>query len=355
MNKVVVKGTYDEVNFKANPNFVYKEDIAEKACAIAGSCNFEIIYSEKYKQPCLLIGDKDTHKINLISIPDKKILQSLEGHKELILNIRYFAIGRDDEYIVSSDRKGIVIVWDIKNDFTLVKSFETKYETFIYSCLLFMKDDVPYVVASCIGGNAGTKVFNLKTGESTREIKNENDSNIYFLLYWEHNGNDYAIQCGKSKVIISNLLKDETYAKLDTEKDGLYNMGGMIFKQKEIKDGNPSEEDFLIVTATYGIVNVFNLNKKQNVHNFKLDQAHLYNVLRWNENYFIILNSFPQKLEIIDSKNNFKVLSEIHCPEFQYERYIKKVIHPEFGECLVSVSPLDNRVKLWVNRNFKTD
>lgn len=345
----IESGTCDNVMFSTNPNFCMKEKILEKdAECLGGSCNFEVYYSRKDKLMSIFVADLNTHIINMISLLDYKIIRTLEGHKDRILNLRYFSIQKKDleeeEYLVSADRKSMVIIWDLNKDFKPLKKINAEYNNFIYSCLLFMIENNIYIVTSSIGKEkTPTKIFNLKGKKPIKEIKVT--TNIYYLIHW-HNSkndeeNDYVIQCGKNEILINKLLKGEQYALFNTNKNGIYNLGGFAYTK--------GENDYLMVSSTRGDVNIWNLLKKIHLKTIKFGNACLFNLVRWNENCMIILNSSYKQLEIIDL-NNFEVISEVYCSEFDREKYIKKAIHPLYGECLISISP-GYTLKLWSTRN----
>lgn len=347
-------GAYDEVMFNSNPNFYMKQMISEgSAECIGGSCDFEVYQSPKDQLIYLFIAEKVTHNINMISLPDNKTIKTLEGHKNIILNLRYFSDkNKENEYLVSADINGVVIIWDIKN-FTLFKSFQLDYKHFIYSCLLLIKENINYLITSSIDDSAQTKVFNFKDDKKNSEGKvipefEISGNSVFYLMYWYNskNNGDYVIQCGNNKVNVSNLLKSENYADFPTDNQSPNNFGGVVYT----KETDNSKEDFLMVTSSQGSVKIFNLFSKANIKTIQIKDAHLYNALRWSEKYIIILNSVDKTLEIIDL-NTSELISEFYCPDFDNdERYIKKIEHPLYGECLISLSP-KNYLKLWSSRD----
>ena len=50
-------------------------------------------------------------------------------------------------------------------------------------------------------------------------------------------------------------------------------------------------------------------------------------------------------------EDNYKIKSKVLCPEFFFDRFIKKVDHPLYGESILSVG-IDWKIKLFVNRNI---
>jgi len=58
-----------------------------------------------------------------------------------------------------------------------------------------------------------------------------------------------------------------------------------------------------------------------------------------------------RRILVLDTDNNYKVVSKVLCPEMYYDRFIRKVDHPKYGESILSVG-IDWKVKLYTNRNI---
>lgn len=342
-------GTCDDVMFPANPIFFFKEKIIEKKAACIGyNCDFEVYYSKEENKMYVFIGDIHSNDISMISLPENKVVRNLKGHQNLIINIRYFSdVSKEKEYLVSSDYDKKVIVWDIKNDFKLICTITTEFKGYIYSCLMLVKNNANLLIISNVDESAQTKVYDFQKNVQVSTIPGKQ---IFYLIYWYNmkDNNDYVIQCGKGEVSIINLLSGGSYASFSPENKNHIVFGGVLFS----KEDSPNKiVDFLLTIGSQGCINIYNLDSKKLVKNIKLNDAHLCNVLRWNEKFMIILNSFGKLLEVINL-DTYEVQSEVCCPEFdREEKFIKKVIHPIYGECLISISPR-NTLKLLSNRDM---
>ena len=66
----------------------------------------------------------------------------------------------------------------------------------------------------------------------------------------------------------------------------------------------------------------------------------------WNENYLLV-SCVDYTIKLVDFKNYVLIKSlEGHNNEVGT---IKKIIHPEFGECLLSQGLGNEQIKLWIN------
>ena len=53
-------------------------------------------------------------------------------------------------------------------------------------------------------------------------------------------------------------------------------------------------------------------------------------------------------------KDGYKIKSKGLCPEMYFDRFIKKVDHPIYGESVMSVG-IDWKIRLFVNRDIKRE
>lgn len=352
-------GNWDEDLFTTNPNFKLEETPFEKAEALCGSCNFEIY--TKDKKTYIICADGE-FKINFYELPTYENKKTFKGHEDRVMNIRYFSNPYNfKEYLVSADRNGNVIVWDLETEEKVGKIEKTGYETFIYSCLLVFRGEKIFVVTSCVAGKP-CKIFNIEDGNEVTTLDPNNENGVYYLIYWRKNEDeDYIIQCAKNRVSINRVPLDEegnvnhsSSVTLDLGSDCPYNFGGLVYSKKN-EEGEI--RNYLVVTTTYGIINFFDITnpnsvKREPLKKMTFEHSQLYNVIRWSEDYLIVNNGFEEKLIIIDISSDIpEVISEIRFEDFKFERFIKKVKHPKLGECLFSINPFGN-IKLWVNKDI---
>ena len=64
------------------------------------------------------------------------------------------------------------------------------------------------------------------------------------------------------------------------------------------------------------------------------------------------MDSFEKKIFVIDINDNYKVKSKVLCPKMHFERFMRKIDHPLYGESILSVG-IDWKIKLFINRNIR--
>ena len=330
--------SFDQIPFKSNPNLHLKSTVAKNSDCMAGSCIFEVLKNKKDKKVYIYnsyfnVEDPEEKKnlIQIISLEDGKVVKVLEGHEDRVLNIRYFYNKETEkEYLVSADRKYKIIVWDITDDYKLLKKIECKYQGFIYSNVLVFRNNSIFLITSSIT-NEPAKIVDITKDEAPREIGSTKDLTIFFMETYKKNSKDYLILCGKSKIKIIELFpEDEPFIKdFETLTDQKINMGGLVYKY--------NGKDYFISSCTTGGILIIDLEDMQILGKMKIfDDCNLYNIVQWDEKYLLLLDSKNNKILVMDLKDN-RIISKMAFKELYCPRYMKKVIHPVYGEALLTV------------------
>ena len=358
--------SFDKQNFKTNPNFKFREYPAELRECLGTTYTYDV-YKDKQGRTILItpywninkqcntegdpsIGLEKYHYISLIDLSNNQEIQTLVGHTDRVVTCRFFEdpfTGK--QYLISADRKYKVKVWDLTDNGAIKFDKELKegYDNFIYSVLMFFEENKTYVVVSTLG-SGDTNVFVMGCDDKPIQLKDTKDLNIYYLDYWfeekdsEGNSEHHIIQCGKNKILISQLKKDSNY-EIATEEKYANNLCGMVYKK--------GDKDLLITLATRGLIEIIDLKERKELQKIEHSDVFFYNFVRWNDQYILLYEAMQRRILVLDTDNNYKVVSKVLCPEMYYDRFIRKVDHPKYGESILSVG-IDWKVKLYTNRNI---
>ena len=96
---------------------------------------------------------------------------------------------------------------------------------------------------------------------------------------------------------------------------------------------------------------VWSLKERKELQKIEHSDVFFYNFVRWNDQYILLYEAMQRRILVLDTDNNYKVVSKVLCPEMYYDRFIRKVDHPKYGESILSVG-IDWKVKLYTNRNI---
>ena len=353
--------SFDELNFTTTPNFKFKEYIKETAECLGVNFTFDcykddegVIYliSPYYDEKNL---EEKKYPISIIDIKNNEISMVLEGHEDRVITARYFQDPNTKfHYLISADRKGHVIAWDLTQGGKIIYYETFTYKSFIYSVLLMFekindKNIIIYAVISTIG-NEETKVVNINEKDNKEVLKDSQLLKVYFLTYWwdEKNKAHNIISCGNSKIVIDEFKpgtqgNQGNHTVFDSNNEINY-LGAMVFE----KEG----KNLLITSSTSGSIKVFDLDTKTEAYNQKYEGVFFYSFVKWNDEYILLMDSFEKKIFVIDINDNYKVKSKVLCPKMHFERFMRKIDHPLYGESILSVG-IDWKIKLFINRNIR--
>ena len=350
--------SFESEDFTSNPNFKFKEIVVEKTECLGGSFQFdtyrdsngEVYLISPYWDIDNLDKPETQHYLSIINLKNQKVEMKLTGHKDRVITARYFQNPYTKKnYLISADRKCRVIVWDLSdNGKQIYNHDDIRYESFIYSVLLFFEpnDKIYAVISTLVSGESW--VIPLDNPKNKKELKDTKELNVYFMTYWwdddkkQHN----IISCGKNKIQINQFKADtntnECYS-FQTDDKHPYNLGGMVYKNKG--------KDYLITSATYGLIKIIDLQTRTESKSITFEDVFLYSFVRWNDQYILLNDALQRRILVIDMDDDYKIKSKVLCPEMYFERFIRKVDHPIYGESILCVG-IDWKIKLFVNRNI---
>jgi len=238
------------------------------------------------------------------------------------------------------------------------KQVEIKYDNFIYSVLMIFEIGKIYAVVSTLGSGE-TVVYTIGSEQPGMQLKDTKDINIYYLDYYkkeldngdiEHN----IIQLGKNNIIVTKLNKDltnESNYVIKVQEENFANiLCGMVFTK--------NNKDLLITSSTRGLILVIDLNSTQDPPENRIikrladfTDVFFYNFVRWNDKYILLYEALQRRILVLDTDNDYNIVSKVLCPEMYFDRFIRKVYHPIYGESILSVG-IDWKIKLFTNRNI---
>ena len=358
---------FEGMKFTTNPNFKFKEYITDISEGYGTSSLFEVFIDKEgdtiLASPYMDIANPYSHQfhISLISLSHNKEKKKLIGHIHRLKVIRYFInTETKKEYLISADRKYKVIIWDINDDYSIIFNRIIKYDNYINDVLLLFIDNNEYAVTSTMSTSGYTKIINfhyekkennaeyndiIDNNNSIVNIKDSFGVKVYNLSYWHNKINNYhyIIQCGESKILISEYQNKEKYAIIESGEDYKFNLSSIIYTKKD--------KDILLISSSFGQIIIYDLLNKIEIKRIKLGKAYLNNIVKWNDNYFLTIDASNKSILIFNT-DDYKIISCIKISQiFSHERYERKVMHPLYGESLISVGN-DYKVKLYVNLQY---
>jgi hypothetical protein len=324
----------------------FRQNVNDTNASYGWNDIFEVYISRKDNKEYLVSPNNNNFKLDVISLLENKITVSLQGHNNHIRTIRYFINNiNSEEYLISADNDIIVIVWEITYNFNLKFKINTNYADNIYSCLLLFDliNENNYIVTSSYAQlddneKSATKLYSLENGQLIKYISHTNKNAIYYLLSWYNKNNNkyYIIQFSFRAILISSVIDDELYCELIQEPEDNH-LSGFIYSSDNI--------DYLCSSSYNGYINLWDLFNKSIYKVINTNDCVLSNIIKWNNQYFIVADYDNKSFKIIDIEKE-QIVKDITGQHTDKVPCVKKIYHPLYGESLLTAGQ-DNTIKLW--------
>ena len=334
----------ENTNFVTNPNFRLKETIIEMKCCFGINDIFDVYNAPNDHDELYLVSPGENSSIFINRLKDKKLIKELEGIKAQIHFLKHFYNKNDKtDYLIASYKGSTVRLWNLLN-YKLIYSLKINYSvnTRIYSCLSYFPENKDnYLITSSNEDKKEdfTKIYDFYTSNFIGNLEYTNRKDIFCLLLWNNNNNDYVIGTSNSLIFINNIETKKIYKILESDKV-LSNFNSACLFQK---DG----VDYLYVTTVRGCIIIWDLNKFIIKEYIYYKSSYFCNILIWSENYLLVSEKNDGCILVIDIQRNrvISVLKNIH--DF-YAMCLKKINHPIYGESLLSCA-IDNKINLSIH------
>jgi hypothetical protein len=329
--------------FITNPNLKFKSLVREMKCCFGINDIFDIYYSHNENNELYLISADANNTISITRLRDNKLVKSLGDNNGSIKTIRHFYNKKNKtDYFVASFKGSFIKVWDLTNNYNLKHSIQIDYSenTIIYSCFLyFPENDEDYLITSSNEreSNDYTKIYSFANGSLINNMEDTNRSEIYYLLLWSKNDkDDFLIECSNQLVVIHDLKTKKLVRGLHTNNTTIHNSACIIRKD---------EIDYLYVGNINGIINIWDLNTFQLKGNVTHRKSYFYHLINWSNKFILVAEKFSGCIIVIDTTSN-RVITVITNKDEIFVNSLKKIIHPDYGESLLS-SDFSNKIYLW--------
>ena len=103
----------------------------------------------------------------------------------------------------------------------------------------------------------------------------------------------------------------------------------------------------LIESCNDGNVRIWNFHTAEMLNKIQISNNELHGICLWN-NEFILVGSESNSIKIIDL-NNYRVIKELKSNNSSILS-IKKILHPQYGEYLISQGKYNGQIQLWINK-----
>ena len=309
------------------------------------SDRFEVFTYNKDNNQYIISPGVNTYLIYIIKITDCKLFKSLKGHNECISVLNYYK-NKNEDFILSVDIKGILIIWDINLNFKIKFKISTN-EYVIYSSIILFNSikEESYIITSNsykseFELSAYSKIYNLKTGKFIKKINRTNNNSTYYITSFFDSINNYyyLIECCLGKISIINLTKNEVYHEFITENEDEAFTKGFIYIKNNLY--------FLCSASMHGEIKFWDIKNKTMEKRIFTGGYNLLAMIPWSEEYIIFADNNSNKSFKILDKEQMKIISSIGGKHQKPIICIKIIEHNEYGKCVIT-SSTDKTIIIW--------
>ena len=268
------------------------------------------------------------------------ITEIKNAHKDTITNIRYFLdkINKRELFISVSCDDNNLKLWDIRT-FQCLLNLEKIYRgisLFSAKCLNYNANN--YIITTNTNKNSPIIIFDFK-GQKIDEIKDYNErTNVIDSFYDKKLNKTYLITGNKGYAKSYDFKERKLYHKY-CDKNDCGNHFSIII--------NETDNIIKLIESNFeGFIRIWNFHEGHLLTKIKVMNGLIYGICLWSEKYLFV-GCVDHSIKIVDLQNKiiYKTLSK-HTKEVAT---IKKIIHPKYGECLLSFGI--NNIILWNNYN----
>ena len=296
--------------------------------------------------------------IKILDIVDKILVLEIRNITEdikQITNFRHFY----DEY---NKRDLVMFIVGIKNCIKILDTYnwdciltikDIYKEGNIYSSLLIndnINHNIYIITSNCtlFKDSQPLKIYDLK-GNFIKEIP-DSKSKTFFLDIFEDikNSKKYIISVNKEFITSFDYEKNSLYKKYSDKPKGekKINFDGYFYSSViNILDDNNVQ---LIVSGDDGFIRIWDFHQGNLIKKIETDKNCIYSLCLWNESY-LFGASEDATIKLIDL-NAGVIIKELKAHN-KMVCTIKKIIHPYFGECLISQGFRKDQILIWRNKN----
>ena len=293
-----------------------------------------LVYSTKYKSIVCY---------NLDEL--QKITEIKNHHKIHITNFRHFQdkVNKLDLIISISDRDNNVRIWNIYNWECILNIQDINATGYICSAYIINGGNQNYILSTNFNMmnpfdiSEPIKVLDFR-GEKIKEI-NDSDKKTFFIdTYYDKNKLTNYILTGNLYYIKSyNYNLNQVYHKYFDSDTGCHIS---IIVYDDENEGITK----LIESCSDGNVRIWNFHSAELMKKIKVFDDWLFGICLWNKDYLFV-GCKNTMIRLVDLNEGY-IIKYLEGPKSGVFT-IKKIIHPKYGECLLSQGYEGDQIKLY--------
>ena len=306
--------------FQSNPkNIKISKNIIQDS-AIFGEQNFACIIFKSIDNIFYIVYGTNRKSIVFYNLLDnKKIAAIKDAHLSYANYFRHILDEKNKRDLILSQNSGVQIInlkiWNV-NTLECIFNFQENLLGNIESCFLNYQHQIYIII------NEGTSelihVFDLE-GNKVKQINNISHFLKYIECYHDLKTNkNFIIICNLDNIILYDYNADEIYHKFEEQNCFAFS----IFNSKEMVK---------LIARSIDSILIWNFHSKELLKKLHINNISIFCI--WSEKYIMAsdyINNTIYTINLDDGKKKNIISHEDSVVN------IKKIIHPIYGECLLS-------------------
>ena len=329
------------IEFNSNPaNINISFDVVESYINESLDYSF-LVFNSINDILYLIYSNLDNSIISYNLIENKKIIEiKNSNYWSYITNFRHYLdqIEKRD-LIMSISYDNTIKIWNVNNWECLFNISYINKVGYLYSACFINDNNQIYIISSNYyldNSSEFMKVYDLKGNLIKCNALSYNDNTCFIDSYYDNKLlNNFIVSGNKDYVISYDFNKMNVYHKYFDSWNKDHN--SLIINDKE-------EIVKLIESSEDGNIRIWDFHGGNLLKKFKICNNCLYGICLWNIDYLFV-GCKDKNIRLIDLRNG----KTIKCLDGHNTRVltVKKIIHPVYGECLLSQGYSFNKIKLW--------
>ena len=329
-------------HFKSNPyNIRFFTELTDDSYSHWGIDNTFTTFTTLNNISYLVYATEE-YSIHFYNLNKQKLVKEIQNaHSEdQVTNFRHFVDEtkkRDILMSIAADSRNVRL-WDIKN-WELLTNITNIYKTgYIYSASFLTEDNKNYILTCNSSQKSETiKVFDFY-GVQTKEICNSNEDTYFIDTYFDKKLFKYFILTGNIGYVKSyDYSTNKLYYKY-------YDKGNNRGHDSIIIDDN-KEMVKLIESSGDGFIRIWKFHNGTLLNKICTGKNELRGICLWNSNYLFV-GCTDNTIKLVEIENGLVLKSLVGYNNEVCT--INKIIHPTFGDCLLTQGWENEQIKLWV-------
>ena len=338
------KNKEDSMIFTSDPNNIqYLKDLT-KDSYITNCCdNIFIVFTSMDNIPYLVYTNRKYSIIFYNLIEDKIINEIPNAHGRWeISNFRYFLdiINAKDLIISVSGVSNDIKIWDLNNYECILHIENIIKNGYLNSAFIINDNNKNYIISDSVG-NDPIMVFDYNDGVKIKEINESNEKSFFIDNYNDKKSSiNYIITGCYGYVKSYDFNNNKLYHKYCEDGNDSNHFNIIIFaKEDDVQ---------LIESCNDGNIRLWKFHTAEMIKKIQVSTQPLFGMCLWNSQYLFV-GGEEKVIKLIDINDGISIKNfNGHNKAIST---VKKIILPQYGECLISQGLRDDQIKLWINKN----